>query len=78
MTPNSTNASPLQELVKDPYVLEFTGILQDERFLEKKRGSALITKLRQFLLELAFPAHAGMKLDLRHAGIGKMRARTPT
>jgi len=38
--PNSTNASPLQELVKDPYVLEFTGILQDERFLEKKRGSA--------------------------------------
>jgi hypothetical protein len=78
MTPNSTNASPLQELVKDPYVLEFTGILQDERFLEKKRGSALITTLRQFLRESAFPAHAGMNLYLRHAGIGKMRARTPT
>lgn len=40
------------ELVKDPYVLEFTGIRQDERFLEKDLESALITKLRQFLLEL--------------------------
>ena len=40
------------ELVKDPYVLEFTGIRQDERFLEKNLESALITKLRQFLLEL--------------------------
>jgi len=40
------------ELVKDPYVLEFTGIRQDEHFLEKNLESALITKLRQFLLEL--------------------------
>ncbi len=40
------------ELVKDPYVLEFTGIRQDEHFLEKNLESALVTKLRQFLLEL--------------------------
>ena len=40
------------ELVKDPYVLEFTGIRQDEHFLEKDLESALISKLRQFLLEL--------------------------
>jgi predicted nuclease of restriction endonuclease-like (RecB) superfamily len=40
------------DLVKDPYVLEFTGIRQDERFLEKDLESALIDKLQQFLLEL--------------------------
>jgi len=40
------------DLVKDPYVLEFTGIRQDERFLEKELESALIDKLQQFLLEL--------------------------
>lgn len=41
-----------EDLVKDPYVLEFTGIRQDERFLEKDLEGALIDKLRQFLLEL--------------------------
>lgn len=40
------------DLVKDPYVLEFTGIKQDEHFLEKDLEKALIDKLRQFLLEL--------------------------
>jgi len=40
------------DLVKDPYVLEFTGIAQPERFLEKDLESALIDKLRHFLLEL--------------------------
>jgi predicted nuclease of restriction endonuclease-like (RecB) superfamily len=40
------------ELVKDPYVIEFTGIRQDEHFMEKDLESALISKLRQFLLEL--------------------------
>ena len=40
------------ELVKDPYVLEFTVIRQDEHFLEKDLESSLISKLRQFLLEL--------------------------
>lgn len=40
------------DLVKDPYVLEFTGIRQDEQFAEKDLESALIDKLQQFLLEL--------------------------
>ena len=40
------------DLVKDPYVLEFTGIPQPDRFLEKDLESALIDKLQQFLLEL--------------------------
>ena len=40
------------DLVKDPYVLEFTGLRQDEHFLEKDLESALISRLQQFLLEL--------------------------
>ncbi|MBW2329896.1 MAG: DUF1016 family protein [Deltaproteobacteria bacterium] len=59
------------DLVKDPYVLEFTGIKQDERFLEKDLEMALIDKLRQFLLELgkgfAFMARQQrITLDGRH------------
>ena len=40
------------DLVKDPYVLEFTGLRQDERLLEKDLESALLGKLQKFLLEL--------------------------
>jgi predicted nuclease of restriction endonuclease-like (RecB) superfamily len=40
------------DLVKDPFVLEFTGLRQDERFRESELEQALIDKLRQFLLEL--------------------------
>jgi len=59
------------DLVKDPYVLEFTGIKQDERFLEKDLETALIDKLLQFLLELgkgfAFMARQQrITLDGRH------------
>jgi predicted nuclease of restriction endonuclease-like (RecB) superfamily len=59
------------DLVKDPYVLEFTGIRQDERFLESDLESALIDKLQQFLLELgkgfAFMARQQrITLDGRH------------
>ncbi len=59
------------DLVKDPYVLEFTGIKQDEYFLEKDLETALINKLRQFLLELgkgfAFMARQQrITLDGRH------------
>ncbi len=39
-------------LVKDPLVLGFTGLRQDERFLESDLEQALIEKLREFLLEL--------------------------
>lgn len=59
------------DLVKDPYILEFTGIKQDDRFLEKDLETALIDKLRQFLLELgkgfAFMARQQrITLDGRH------------
>jgi len=41
-----------EDLVKDPYILEFAGIRQDERFQEKELEQALIDKLQHFLLEL--------------------------
>jgi predicted nuclease of restriction endonuclease-like (RecB) superfamily len=40
------------DLVKDPMVLEFTGLRQDERFRESDLEEALISKLQLFLLEL--------------------------
>ncbi len=38
--------------MKDPFVREFTGLRQDERFRESDLEQALIDKLQQFLLEL--------------------------
>ena len=40
------------DLVKDPLVLKFTGLRQDEHFRESDLERALIAKLQQFLLEL--------------------------
>ncbi len=40
------------DLVKDPYVLEFTGLRPDEKLLESDLETALIGRLQQFLLEL--------------------------
>jgi len=40
------------DLIKDPYVLEFTGLPESERYLESDLEQALIDKLREFLLEL--------------------------
>jgi len=40
------------DLVKDPLVLEFAGLRQDERLREFDLEHALISKLQQFLLEL--------------------------
>lgn len=40
------------DLVKDPFVLEFTGLRQEERFRESDLERALIARLQQFLLEL--------------------------
>ena len=40
------------DLVKDPYVLEFTGIPQQELWHEKDLERALIDRLQHFLLEL--------------------------
>jgi predicted nuclease of restriction endonuclease-like (RecB) superfamily len=59
------------DLVKDPFVLEFTGLRQDVHFRESDLESALIDKLQQFLLELgkgfAFMARQQrITLDGRH------------
>jgi predicted nuclease of restriction endonuclease-like (RecB) superfamily len=59
------------DLVKDPYVLEFTGLRQDAHFRESDLETALIEKLQQFLLELgkgfAFMARQQrLTLDGRH------------
>jgi predicted nuclease of restriction endonuclease-like (RecB) superfamily len=40
------------DLVKDPYVLEFLGLEKHERVVEKKLEQALIDHLQQFFLEL--------------------------
>jgi predicted nuclease of restriction endonuclease-like (RecB) superfamily len=40
------------DLVKDPLVLEFSGLRHDERFRESDLEQALISKLQRFLLEL--------------------------
>lgn len=41
-----------QDLVKDPYVLEFSGLSSSTRLLEVDLETALIDKLQNFLLEL--------------------------
>ncbi len=41
-----------QDMVKDPYVLEFLGLNQNEKLYEKDLESALIEHLQHFLLEL--------------------------
>ena len=41
-----------QDIIKDPYVLEFAGLKADSAFYESDLESALITHLNEFLLEL--------------------------
>ena len=41
-----------EDMVKDPYVLEFLGLNQNEKLYEKDLESALIEHLQHFLLEL--------------------------
>ena len=41
-----------EDIVKDPYVLEFLGLEKHEKHLEKDIEQALIDKLQKFLLEL--------------------------
>jgi len=40
------------DIVKDPFVLEFLGLKENERYLEKDLENALIQQLQNFLLEL--------------------------
>ncbi len=41
-----------QDIIKDPFVLEFTGLKPNANFYEKDLEQALIDKLQDFLLEL--------------------------
>ncbi len=41
-----------EDIIKDPYVLEFLNVKENIRFLEKDLENALIEKLQEFLLEL--------------------------
>ena len=41
-----------EDLVKDPYVLEFTGLPENHRWLESDLENALIERLQHFLLKL--------------------------
>lgn len=41
-----------EDAIKDPYVLEFLGIKENAHYLEKDMEKALISKLKDFLLEL--------------------------
>jgi predicted nuclease of restriction endonuclease-like (RecB) superfamily len=43
---------PANDFIKDPYILEFTGLTADSFPLEKDLENALITHLQQFLMEL--------------------------
>jgi predicted nuclease of restriction endonuclease-like (RecB) superfamily len=60
-----------QDLIKDPYVLEFTGLPEPPHFTESELEEALITRLQHFLLELGkdimFVARQKrITLDLEH------------
>ncbi len=41
-----------EQLIKDPYVLEFLGLREETRYSERELETAIIDKLEQFLLEL--------------------------
>lgn len=42
----------IEDVIKDPYVLEFTGLPEPPQFTESQLEEALITSLQKFLLEL--------------------------
>ena len=50
-TANQLESSP-QDIIKDPYILEFLGLKEDSKYLESELESAIISKLQTFLLEL--------------------------
>lgn len=41
-----------EDMIKDPYVLEFTGLAPQEKLYEKKLEQAIIDNLSKFILEL--------------------------
>lgn len=45
-------AAKPEDFIKDPYVLEFVGLKQDDAFYEKELETALIGQLQKFMLEM--------------------------
>jgi predicted nuclease of restriction endonuclease-like (RecB) superfamily len=52
IAPEFTERPIAQNLVKDPYILEFLGMPPNEQVTENKIETALINHLKQFLMEL--------------------------
>jgi len=48
----ATRAAHPQEFIKDPYVLEFLGLPENQPYAERDLESALTTRLRDFLMEM--------------------------
>jgi len=46
-----------EDMIKDPYILEFTGLFPQEKLYENKLEQALIGNLSKFLLELGTRAN---------------------
>lgn len=46
------NAKNINDLVKDPYILEFLNLKENKKFLEKDLEQGLMDNLQEFLLEL--------------------------
>lgn len=49
---NGNQINRPEDMIKDPYVLEFLGIPEDKPFLEKELEARLIRQIEDFLLEL--------------------------
>jgi predicted nuclease of restriction endonuclease-like (RecB) superfamily len=47
-----TRRGSIADLIRDPYVLEFTGLAEQPRYLESDLETALLDHLQSFLLEL--------------------------
>ena len=48
----SSKVTKPQDIIKDPYVLEFLGLKEDSSYSESELEQAIINKLEHFLLEL--------------------------
>lgn len=52
LSEDGAEASCPSDIIKDPFVLEFVGLVENVKYLEKDLEQGLIDKLQQFLLEL--------------------------
>ena len=52
LVPESSSTIHAQNIIKDPYILEFYGLPVDTKLTEEKLETALINHIQQFLMEL--------------------------